>query len=185
MMALKVGNEKSIIENKVTFEERTEFLNATQLKESLEKENERKSKFKDWYQVNREHSDKLINLAIKNPKANALLYFLLDNMDGYNAVQCSSVVFKEALGMSRTTSYRYLKYLADNGFIAILKSGTANIYVINDDLAWSSWGKNKKYCKFPANVILSATENKDYIENLKKVKSKKTKALEVKKIRKD
>ncbi|ELC8423362.1 hypothetical protein G6Z12_13590 [Clostridium perfringens] len=181
MMALKVGNEKSIIENKVTFEERTEFLNTTHLKESLKKENERKSKFKDWYQVNREHSDKLINLAIKNPKANALLFFLLDNMDGYNAVQCSSVVFKEALGMSRTTSYRYLKYLADNGFIAILKSGTANIYVINDDLAWSSWGKNKKYCKFPANVILSATENKEYIENLKKVKSKKTKALEVKK----
>lgn len=178
MSILRVSNVQNLKNNKINFDNRKKDLENEKKAKELTLKKERNSKYKDWYQLNRKHSNKLIDLAINNPKANALLYFLLDNMDGYNAVQCSSVVLQEALGMSRTTSYRHLKFLADEGFIAILKSGTANIYVVNDDLAWSSWSNNKKYCKFPTNVILSKSENEVY---LKKIKSKKTKELEIKK----
>lgn len=145
------------------------------------KEDPRKSKFKNFYQINKQHSDKLVALALKNPKANALLLFILNNMDGLNALQCSSIVLQEALGMSRTTIYRLIKYLQANGFIAILKSGTNNVYVVNDDLAWSSWGNNKQYCKFPATVILSGSENAEFLQNLKVAKKSKITALELKK----
>ncbi|MDO4589183.1 replication/maintenance protein RepL [Clostridium thermobutyricum] len=139
-----------------------------------------KSKFKDFYQINKKHSDKLIALALKNPKANALLLFILNNMDGLNALQCSSVVLQEALGMSRTTIYRLIKYLQQNGFIAVLKSGTSNVYVVNDDLAWSSWSNNKQYCKFPATVMLSGTENSEFLQKLKVAKKTKINSLELK-----
>ncbi|MGL5647181.1 MAG: helix-turn-helix transcriptional regulator [Clostridium sp.] len=147
---------------------------------SKENNDPHKSKFKNFYQINKEHSNKLIALAMKNPKAHGLLLFILDNMDGLNALQCSSVVFQEALGMSRTTIYRLIKFLEENGFIAILKSGTNNVYVVNDDLAWSSWGNNKKYCKFPATVILSGSENSEFLNQLKKVKKTKTPKVEIK-----
>ena len=178
MNSLNISHESDIKTNSISFEERQKQIAEEKKQEEINLKKQRGSKYKDWYQLNRAHSTKLIDLAIKNPKANALLYFLLDNMDGYNAVQCSSLVLQEALGMSRTTSYRHLKYLSEHGFIAILKSGTANIYVVNDDLAWSSWSNNKQYCKFPTNVILSKNENEEY---LKKVKAKKTKTLEIKK----
>lgn len=178
MGILTVSNVQDLKNNKISFDNRKKDLENEEKVKELALKKERNSKYKDWYQMNRKHSSKLIALAINNPKANALLYFLLDNMDGYNAVQCSSVVLQEALGMSRTTSYRHLKFLADEGFIAILKSGTANIYVVNDDLAWSSWSNNKQYCKFPANVILSKSENEEYF---KKIKAKKNKELEIKK----
>lgn len=153
-------------------------MKETSDKNIKDNDNKHKSKFKDFYQINKKHSDKLITLALKNPKANALLLFILNNMDGLNALQCSSVVLQEALGMSRTTIYRLTKYLQQNGFIAILKSGTSNVYIVNDDLAWSSWGNNKQYCKFPATVMLSGTENAEFLQKLKV--AKKTKITTVK-----
>lgn len=48
--------------------------------------------------------------------------------------------------------------LIKEGFIYICKSGTSNIYVVNNDLTWNSWGNNVQYCEFPANIVLSACE---------------------------
>lgn len=155
-------------------------MKETANKNIKDKDNKHKSNFKDFYQINKKHSDKLITLALKNPKANALLLFILNNMDGLNALQCSSVVLQEALGMSRTTIYRLTKYLQQNGFIAILKSGTSNVYIVNDDLAWSSWGNNKQYCKFPATVMLSGTENAEFLQKLKVAKKAKLTTVKLK-----
>ena len=155
-------------------------MKETSDKNIKDNDNKHKSKFKDFYQINKKHSDKLITLALKNPKANALLLFILNNMDGLNALQCSSIVLQEALGMSRTTIYRLTKYLQQNGFIAILKSGTSNVYIVNDDLAWSSWGNNKQYCKFPATVMLSGTENAEFLQKLKVAKKSKITTVKLK-----
>ena len=63
-------------------------------------------------------------------------------MDNYNAVICSYQVFQEALGMSGRTVSRAIKYLKDNGFIYIYKSGSSNVYIANKNLVWRSWGTN-------------------------------------------
>ena len=83
-------------------------------------------------------------------------------MDHTNALACSYAVFEEALGKSKATVTRAVKVLKDNGFLSVLKMGTSNVYIINQEVAWSSWDNKKKYCKFNGNMLISHKENKDY-----------------------
>ena len=41
------------------------------------------------------------------------------------------------------------------------KTGTSNVYVANKDLVWNSWGNNIDYCEFPANIVLSRSEQEE------------------------
>ena len=102
-------------------------------------------------------------VQLKHPKAAAIISFLVDQMDNHNAVMCSYKVLEEVLGVSSETIRRNIKILKENGYIAVLKSGTSNVYAVNDSIFWKSWGNNKQYSKFPANIILSLSEQeKDY-----------------------
>lgn len=153
--------EKPQNSNQTSFSQRQLDLQDMQRREQEQLAKARKSPFTSWYQINKAHSNDMQWLLNKNPKAFQILLFLLDHMDKYNAVMCSYVVIQEALGMGRTTASNAVKLLKDHGFIAILKSGTSNIYVVNNDLAWNSWGNNVQYCEFPANVIISASEQEE------------------------
>jgi CRP-like cAMP-binding protein len=164
---LKVGfqsdNEQTqlFLENYRTFSERLHELEDAEEREIKKRKKEKQSIYSNWYQFNREHSKEIMWLASEHPKAQVLLLFILDKMDNYNALVCSYQVFQEALGVCKSTVTRNLNVLKDNGFIFVLKSGTSNVYVVNKELAWSSWGSNFKYCKFPSNIILTASENKE------------------------
>lgn len=146
----------------------------------LDKKREQKNKreyknspFKRWTQLNNEHTKELMQLALKYPKAHAILYFLVDQMDEYNAVICSTKVLEEILNVSRQTISKNIRILKEHGFIVILKSGSSNVYVINDKVYWKSWSNNKRYSKFPANVVLAFDEQEaDYKENIKARKEK-------------
>jgi len=146
----------------ISFEERQKQLEAEKEKDEKKLEQERNSPFSNWYQFNREHSKEVIWLAGKYPKAHQILLFLLDQMDNYNAVVCSYQVFTEALGMGRTSASTSIKILKEKGFIDVYRSGTANVYAVNKELAWSSWGTNYKYAKFSANIIISEEEQKQH-----------------------
>ena len=67
--------------------------------------------------------------------------------------------------MTTRTVQRAVKYLKDNGWVCVLKSGTSNVYIVNPDVAWTSYGNQKQYCKFQANVLLSSSENAEYLKN--------------------
>lgn len=175
---MKVGPDKNILDpNSISFEEREKQIEDEKEREKEQQKRKKQSPYSNWYQFNRDHSDKMIWLATNHPKAQAILLFLLDQMDDYNAVICSYQVLQETLGIAQATIARSIKVLKERGFIAIYKSGTSNVYIINDELAWGSWGNNREYCKFPANVILSATENQEYknkisFDKLKQITSK-------------
>ena len=80
---------------------------------------------------------------------------------------CSYTVLQEALDLSKPTITRAIRTLKELGFIAIYKSGTSNVYTVNDNVFWKSWGNKKRYSKFPANVILAESEHRsmtNYIE---------------------
>ena len=100
----------------------------------------------------------MIWLALKYPKARAILDFLVQQMDNHNAVMCSYKVLSEMLDVSSETIRRSIKVLKEKGFIAVFKSGASNVYAVNDDLYWKSYGKNIWQSKFPANVVLSLSE---------------------------
>lgn len=162
-----VGEESTVRQE--SFEGRARLLaqmNAREEKDAEERrEKAKKSPFDRFYQVNTENNKFLTELATKQPKALAILLFIFEHMDNYNALMASHRVFEEQFGLSLSTVKRCIRYLKEHGYIYIYKSGASNVYVVNNNLVWKSYGKNAKYCKFPANIILSSSEQeRDEVE---------------------
>lgn len=159
MATLTVSNKHNLLNpNSMTFDEREHQLKEQEKHEEEAHKRDKNSPFGRWTQYNNEHTKEMMWLALKHPKAHAILLFLVDQMDTYNAVICSMQVLQEVLEIGRTTASNAIKVLKDNGFIAVLKSGTSNVYAINDSVYWKSWGNKKQYSKFPANVVLALSE---------------------------
>jgi DNA-binding transcriptional ArsR family regulator len=176
---ISVGEPVNLFDpSSMSFSERQSQLDAQKKAEDDERQRMKRSPFSRWTQFNNEHTRELMHLALKHPKAHAILYFLVDQMDEYNAVLCSYQVIQGVLGIGRTTAHNSIKVLKENGFIAILKSGTSNVYAINDSVYWKSWGNKKQYSKFPANVVLSLSEQEELTQT--KVKSMKLKEVQIK-----
>jgi DNA-binding transcriptional ArsR family regulator len=138
-------------------------MNDIKVLEAKEEENREKAKKNNnFVMMYREHMPEMRWLTNKSGKASNILNFIMEHMDYQNALMCSYQVFIDYFGFSQSTIMRSIKLLKENGFIDVLKSGTSNVYVVNQEIAWSSWDNQKQYCKFSGNVLISATENKDY-----------------------
>ena len=122
-------------------------------------------KNRDFIQLYRDHIDDVAKLARDNGKAYDLFMLLVKHMDGTNALAVSNIALSELLQVTTRTVQRAVKYLKDNGWVCVLKSGTSNVYIVNPDVTWTSYGNQKQYCKFQANVLLSSSENAEYLKN--------------------
>jgi Fe2+ or Zn2+ uptake regulation protein len=156
------------------------YMSLVGMKEAKKKKKKEahKSPYKDFIQLNNRTVGSLIDLVDKNPQAMKVLLFIIQNMDGYNALVCSYAVLQERFGISHATVWRHIKYLKEHGYIYAQKTGSSNVYILSPELAWKSWGANLKYCKFPTNVILSYNEQEE--QDSKKNIKKKTGKLELK-----
>lgn len=130
---------------------------------------EERQKNRKFIQMYEDQMDCLTELAGNNYPAYKLFQFFAKFMDGNNALIMSNQAIHEAMNISRSTINRRVKYLKDNGWISVLKSGTSNIYFINPEIYWKNYANKKEYCQFEATVILSASENYDYLNNPKAV----------------
>ena len=176
---LVVGANHSINLNSTTFEERQRQLEEQELKEKEERERAKKSPYKEFVQVNKEAYRLEDKLMSESPIAYRIFRFLVNNMDGYNAVVCSQTVLQEKFEVGRTTVYKAIKLLKEKNFLTVYKSGTNNVYAINKNIVWNSWGTNYKYAKFGANIIISETEQDEDIKS--KIKAVKHKEITVEK----
>lgn len=171
MPDITVGHERNILNpNSKTFDERKAEIKKQNEKEKKAAADKKKSPYSNFYQFNRDHSKEAIWLAGKHPRAYQILLFIMDQMDNYNALMCSYNVLCEALDMSRATVARAIKTLKEHNFIGIYKSGTSNVYVVNKDLAWSSWGSNYQYAKFDAKIIIAESEQEEVKVTTEKLK---------------
>ncbi|MGL5649879.1 MAG: replication/maintenance protein RepL [Clostridium sp.] len=159
-MELKVSTVRDLKNNTISFEDRRKELISNELKEKEKKEKEKKSPYKNFIQFNKASYKAEDQLLEKSATAYRVFKFLIQNMDSYNAVMCSYTVLEENLNISNSTVKRAIRLLKTEKFIDVYKSGTSNVYCINKNIVWSSWGTNFKYAKFGANIILSKTENK-------------------------
>lgn len=123
------------------------------------------SKNKNFIQIYRPYIDNITELASENSMAYKLFMLLIKHMDGNNALCVSVKTLAEIFEVSTKTIARAINHLKNNGWICVLKSGTTNVYIINPDVVWTSYANQKQYCKFQANVLLSATENAEYLKN--------------------
>lgn len=182
MRTITITNKPNILNpNSVSFEEREHQLKEQEKAAEAARKREKQSPFSRWTQFNNEHTKELMMLAMKYPKAHAILYFLVDQMDNYNACICSATVMQEVLGVSRQTISKNIKILKDLGFLAVFKSGNANVYTINDKVYWKSWGNNRQYSKFPANIVLAMSEqDEEYQISFADLKSEKVKTVSLK-----
>ena len=133
--------------------------------EKAKKQHEEDKKNSDFVQVYRSHIEQIAELGAENATALKLLLFFIKHMDGSNALCVSNIALQEVFGYSKQTICKNIKYLKDNGWICVLKSGTANIYIVNPEVAWTSYGYQKQYWKFNATVFLSESENTEYLKN--------------------
>ena len=130
--------------------------------EQEQEQRERAKKNRNFVQIYRENMPEIRWLMNKNGTAAGILFFIIEHMDGKNALACSYAVFEDYFEVSPATVTRCLKLLRDNGFIDVLKLGTSNVYVVNAAVAWSSWNNQKEYAIFEGNILVSKKENKDY-----------------------
>ena len=136
----------------------------------------KKSPFRNFVQVNKDYWEAEDWLISKSAIAYRIFKFLTANMDEYNAIICSYKVLQETFGISQVTVARAVKLLKEKGYIAVFKTGTSNVYALNHKIVWNSWGTNYQYSKFPANVILSISEQ----ENQTKIRTSKHKTINIK-----
>jgi hypothetical protein len=140
-------------------------IREVEIKEEKEIETNEEDKAKknsNFVMMYRQHMPEIRWLMKKSGIASSILNFIIEHMDYKNALLCSYSVLEDYFTVSNSTVKRAIKLLKDNGFIDILKSGTSNVYIVNNEIAWTSWDNQKKYCKFEGNILISATENKDY-----------------------
>lgn len=156
-------------EKKITVEINSEelqmLMKLKEMKESQDQEDEKfeqQKKNANFIQIYRDNMPEIRWLMTNHSFALNLLFFILEHMDQKNALACSYSVFEDYFAKHKTTIYRNLKILEENGFIDILKMGTSNVYIVNQDLAWTSYNTNKKYAKYDGNILVSKKENKDY-----------------------
>ena len=141
-----------------------------EIAEILEHERKKKSPFTKWTQQNNDEEAQKVRfwLMKKSPIAYCIMDFLASNMDHFNAVICSYKVMQEVFGYSRAAISEAIKLLKEHKFIEVKKTGTSNIYMINKQLYWNSWGTNYAYAEFGAKIIISASEqDKDTQEQVK------------------
>lgn len=128
---------------------------------------ERNKENKDFVMYFRPFMDELTKMAGENYTAYKLFQFLCKNMDGTNALVVSMTALSEIMNSSTKTIQRAVKYLKENGWVCVMKSGTSNVYIVNPNVAWTSYADQKATCAFQANVILSGSENAEYLKNPK------------------
>lgn len=172
--------EKRLNPNSITFEEREKQLEEAEKREEQKLKKEKQSPYERWVQVNKDYYKAEDWLMAKSPIAYRIFKFLINNMDNYNAVVCSYKVLQEYFDISQDTVRRAIKLLREKQYIQVYKSGTSNIYAVNKEIAWSSWGKNFKYAKFGANIILSQSEQEQQEKEEKQVELKSEKIKQVK-----
>ena len=167
-MDLTVGATHNVLNPaSLTFAERQEQLADQDKKEKEDREKAKKSPYDNWIQVNKEAYKAEDWLMAKSPIAYRIFKFLMNNMDGYNAVVCSYQVLQEYFDVSKPTVTRAVKLLKERNYIDVHKSGTSNVYTVNKQIAWNSWGNNFKYAKFGANIIISESEQTTKIKTLR------------------
>ena len=89
----------------------------------------------NFVQFYRNEIGSIRELIKDEPKAASLFLFLSEKMDQENALIVSQETLSEYFGISKRTIIRQLNVLKEKGFIEIIKSGTANVYLVNANIA--------------------------------------------------
>lgn len=149
--------------NDCTYSQRMADIAADEKSEAEARERAKRSPYDDFAQLNLDPKacQRRRKLILDAPSAYAVYDFLVEHASGVNRVTCSMDVIHEALGLSMPTVKRAIKLLKDREFVKIAKSGNTNVYMLDGELTWKSWGTNYRYAEFISNTIVSESEQRE------------------------
>lgn len=119
---------------------------------------ENKSPFAKYGQVSALGFGSLDEIIVQSVMAARVFIYIVRRVDKVNELHCKYTEIQSYFGVSRTTISKAIKLLSDHGYIWVYKEGTGNVYIANPDIIWTSWAKNRQYCKFPPNVTIKPFE---------------------------
>jgi len=103
-------------------------------------------------------------LMLSNSAAANVFCLFMQYMDKQNCLIVSMDTVGSKLGMARSTVYRAVKYLRDNKYIAVYKSGSTNVYTLNANIVWKDRGDRKSEALLYGSVLLSLDEQEPEIQ---------------------
>lgn len=119
------------------------------------------SKTSTWVQTERAAHDAWGDLAIRSPRAAALMHKLVANMGRDAAVVASHATLAEITGYSLSTLKRAIADLQRERWIEVVQiggKGGACAYVVNDRVAWADARTNLTLSRFSASIVASSAE---------------------------
>lgn len=119
-----------------------------------------------WLQTDKAVHQKMWRFGLKNPSGLAILHFLLGRLHrGSNAVAISAASMAKVMGISSRTVQTAVVALAKARFIQILKVGTANVYVINSQVAWQG-ERGGRFAVFNSEIIVGESDQSTPVDEL-------------------
>ena len=123
-----------------------------------------RGKNSDFVMVFRSSMSGLRDLTRKNPGARVVLDFIIEHMDKSNALMISRETLADVMGCSTPTIDRRIKALKDGQYLHIIKSGTSNVYILNAEVAWTTYSDKRVYAYFKTNVFASSVEQEKSVK---------------------
>lgn len=124
-----------------------------------------------WVQTERKAHEAWGRLAVKNPRASAMLHQLVALMGSGNVVVVSMPDLAAIMGCTARTLYRAADDLIDDGWIQRIKvSGRVYGFAVNAEVAWAGFrGAKFDAGVFSANVVAPMAELQSPPKKLRRV----------------
>ncbi|HEA5205663.1 helix-turn-helix domain-containing protein [Aeromonas veronii] len=124
-----------------------------------------------YYMMSRAAEKNLRAIQRDNPTAALMFSVIREHMQiGTNALTISQAVLCKILGSSRTTIYRASKYLAENNYVQLIKTGNVTTYVVNEQVAFAGSAGQRK-AVFSTTLVAHECEQDEGWAEVKKLKS--------------
>jgi hypothetical protein len=131
-----------------------------------EDQERRGNKAQGWLQSDKDAHKAMWQLGVKHPSALSVLHFMISKMSrGTNGVIISAAALSRQMGISPRTAQGAVAVLQQNRFVQILKTGNANVYIINAKVAWQGH-RGMRYASFNAQLVIDEQEQVKTVEEV-------------------
>ncbi len=103
-------------------------------------------------------------LTRAHPAAASLFLFFMRKIDADNCLIVSQEIIADYMRTSVRTAQRAIKFLKDNNYIQVYKTGSSNVYTLNADIVWKSDGEGRVNALLTGKVMLSLAEQEPKVE---------------------
>ena len=113
---------------------------------------------KNFVQFYRREIHTIAMLGRTDPLALAIWLWIVERMGYDNALVCSMQPLVDDFQKTRQTISKKISFLRKRGYLAVAKTGTTNVYMINAEIVWASSASRRRKAEFRANVVLAESE---------------------------